>query len=161
MPDNGTIVRRTTSFNVFCSEKLKANPQGGFQAVEWGNQWRQLTDASKNEYAGKALAARNKKIDIKAIIKNIHSMFLLLKENEEEVKKSGVEGLCLITSKNCNIHFTEFGNMKGLSQTPQICNLITAYSNMENLDLVLVNIILHVLHYCFAFYIKDLCNVKC
>lgn len=51
-----------------------ANPQGGFQAVEWGNQWRQLTDASKNEYAGKALAARNKKIDIKAIIKNIHSM---------------------------------------------------------------------------------------
>ncbi|PVD28309.1 hypothetical protein C0Q70_10896 [Pomacea canaliculata] len=47
------VVRRTTSFNVFCSEKLKANPQGGFQAVEWGNQWRQLTDASKKEYAVK------------------------------------------------------------------------------------------------------------
>ncbi|PVD32627.1 hypothetical protein C0Q70_08070 [Pomacea canaliculata] len=108
------VIRRTTAFNVFCSERLKANPNTGFQPEEWGFEWRTLTDASKKEYEAKAYALRRKNIDVRAILRNINNMTNLLKKNEEEAKSSEIEGVCTIVYKNNVLHFTEFGNLTGV-----------------------------------------------
>ncbi|XP_025080437.1 uncharacterized protein LOC112556039 isoform X5 [Pomacea canaliculata] len=122
------VYKRTTAFNVFCSERQKANSQGGFQPEQWGLEWRSLPDASKKEYEQKALAERAKNIDVKSIFKNINSMFTLLKENKEAVKSSGIEGVCLIVSKTDSPYFTEFGSLKGISKMPSFINSIMKHS---------------------------------
>ncbi|XP_025090365.1 uncharacterized protein LOC112561826 isoform X2 [Pomacea canaliculata] len=58
----------------------------------------------------------------------------LLKKNEEEAKSSEIEGVCTIVYKNNVLHFTEFGNLTGVSKNPTISNLIWGHAYGRKAD---------------------------
>lgn len=86
----------------------------------------------------------------------------LLKKNEEEAKSSEIEGVCTIVYKNNVLHFTEFGNLTGVSKNPTISNLIWghAYGRKADNGAGLTSPCMFRC-YCFAFHLNYLYNVEC